>query len=79
MVSIDLLEQQMVRQVRIEKWEAGKRVELQELTQHRTLYQPNEAWGLLQAAGFRQISVRGDDTDGPVTQETKEWVFTALK
>ena len=34
---------------------------------------------MLLVAGFRQIAVRGDYADGPVTQENKELIFTALK
>jgi SAM-dependent methyltransferase len=78
-VSIDPLEQQMVRQVRIEKWVSGKLVESQELTQRRTLYLPNEIRLMLQVAGFRQITVGGDYTGEPATPDSEALVFTALK
>ena len=54
MLSLDPLEQAMVRQVRIEKWVAGELAGVQELTQHRALYLPNEVLLMLRAAGFRQ-------------------------
>ena len=43
------------------------------------VYMKNEVMLMLQVAGFRQISVCGDYTDGPVTQENKDLIFTALK
>jgi hypothetical protein len=64
MVSVDPLEGRMVRQIRIEKWISGKLIESQELTQHRTLYLPYEVLLMLQVTGFRQVTVRGDYTDG---------------
>jgi len=79
MLSVDPLEQRMVRQVRIEKWVAGKLLAAQEFTQHRTLYLPNEVLLMLQVTGFRQITVRGDYTDAPATPDSAELIFTALK
>jgi len=79
MVSIDPLEQKMVRQVRIEKWVSGKLIDSQEFTQHRTLYLPNEVLLMLQVAGFHQITIRGDYTDEPATPDSEELIFTALK
>jgi len=54
-------------------------IDSQEYTQHRTLYLPNEMLLMLQVAGFRQITVRGDYTDEPATPDSKELIFTALK
>ena len=79
MVSLDPLEQSMVRQVRIEKWASGKLVEAQEFSQHRILYLPNELLLMLQVAGFCQITVRGDYTDQPATPDSEVLVFTARK
>jgi SAM-dependent methyltransferase len=79
MLSLDPVEQRMVRQVRIEKWVSGKLVESQEYTQHRTLYLPEEVRSMLQVAGFREITIRGDYSDEPATPESKELIFTALK
>jgi SAM-dependent methyltransferase len=79
MVSLDPLEQRMVRQVRIEKWVSGKLIDSQEFTQHRTLYLPNEMLLMLQVAGFRQITIRGDYTDESATPDSEELIFTALK
>jgi hypothetical protein len=79
MVSVDPLEQRMVRQVRIEKWVSGRRIDSQEFTQHRTLYLPNEVLLVLQVAGFRQITVRGDYADEPATSDSEELIFTAVR
>ena len=79
MVSVDSLEQRMVRQVRIEKWVSGKLIDSQEFTQHRTLFLPNEVLLMLHVAGFHQISIRGDYTDELATSDSEELIFTALK
>jgi len=79
LVSTNLLEQSYIRQVRVEKWVSGKLIGSQEYTQHRILYLPNEVLLMLQVAGFRQITVRGDYTDEPATPDSKELIFTALK
>ena len=79
MLSVDPLEQRMIHQVRIEKWVSGKLIGSQEYTQHRTLYLPNEGLLMLQVAGFRQITIRGDYTDKPATPDSEELIFTALK
>ena len=46
---------------------------------HGTLYLPNEVLLMLQVAGFRQITVRGDYADEPATPDSKELIFIALK
>jgi len=79
MVSVDPLEQKMVREVRIEKWISGKLIGSQEETQYRTLYLPKEVSLMLQVAGFRQITLRGDFTDEPATPDSKELIFAAIK
>ena len=78
-LSVDPLEQRMVRQVSIEKWVAGKLIDSQEISQHRTMYLPNEMLLMLEVAGFRQVTVRGDYTDEPATPDSKALLFTALK
>ena len=79
MVSVDPLEQRMVRQVCIEKWISGKLIKSQEFSQHRTLYLPNEVNLMLQVAGFCRITIRGDYHDEPATPNSTELIFTALK
>ncbi len=79
MLSVDPLEQKMIRQVRIEKWAAGKLIDAQEYSQHRTLYLPNEVLVMLQLAGFRQTTMCGDYTGEPATPDSEMLVFTALK
>jgi SAM-dependent methyltransferase len=79
LVSTNLLEQSYVRQVRIEKWVAGQLVAFQEDTMRGDIYLKNEMLLMMQVAGFRQITVRGDYTDEPATLDSKELMFTALK
>jgi SAM-dependent methyltransferase len=79
MLTVNPLEQSMVRQVRIEKWVSGKLVSSQEYTQHRTMYLPNEVLLMLQVAGFREISMRDAYNDEPATPDSKTLLFTALK
>jgi len=78
-LSVDPLEQSMVRQVRIEKWAEGKLISSEEYTQHRTLYLPNEVRLMLQAAGFGEATIRGDYEDNPATPDCNVLVFTAIK
>ena len=79
LVSTNLLEQSYVRQVRVEKWVAGQLVASEEDTMRGDIYLKNEMLLMLQVAGFRQITVRGDYTDEPATPDSKELIFTALK
>jgi len=78
-LNVDPLEQRMVRQVRIEKWVSGELVSFEEHEQHRTLYLPNEVRLMLQTAGFREITIRGDYTDEPATPDSQALIFAALK
>ncbi len=79
LVSANMLEQSYVRQVRVEKWVAGQLVASQEDTMRGDTYMKNEMLLMLEVAGFRQITVRGDYTDEPATPDSKELIFTALK
>ncbi|MEW5872967.1 MAG: class I SAM-dependent methyltransferase [Chloroflexota bacterium] len=79
LVSVDPLEQSYVRQVHLEKWVAGQLVASEESTLSGNIYLRNEMLLMLQIAGFRQITVRGDYTDEPATPDSKELVFTAFK
>jgi len=79
LLSVDPLEQSMVRQVRIEKWAEGKLISSEAYTQHRTLYLPNEVRLMLRVAGFGEVTMRGDYGDEPATPDRVVLVFTALK
>jgi len=79
MLSVDPLEQAMVRQVRIEKWAAGKLVASEEHSQRRILYLPSEMRLMLEVAGFREIALRDGYTDKPATPDSEGLVFVALK
>lgn len=78
-LELDPLEQTYARQVHLEKWIAGQLVEEQEYTLRGRAYFKSELELMLQIAGFREITVRGDYTDEPATPEHKQLVFTALK
>jgi SAM-dependent methyltransferase len=79
LVSINLLEQSYIRQVRLEKWVSGQLVASEEKTLRGDMYLKNEVLLMLQVASFRQITVRGDYANGPTTPDSKELIFTALK
>ena len=78
-VEVDPLEQCFTRQVCIEKWRSGKLAATEEYPMHANMYLKNELLLMLNAAGFRDVSVRGDFTDVPATPESKELVFLAMR
>ena len=78
-VAMDPLEQRWVRELRLEKWVAGRLVASEELALRGNVYLKNELVFMLQAAGFRDITVRGDYTDEPATPDSKELVLTVVK
>jgi SAM-dependent methyltransferase len=71
LVSLNPLEQSETRQVRLEKWASGQLVASEEYDLHGNLYLPNEVLLMLQVAGFRLITIRGDYTDEPATPDSK--------
>jgi hypothetical protein len=79
LVSINLLEQSYVRQVRLEKWVAGQLVASEENNVRGDMYLKNEVLLMLKVAGFSQITVRGDYTDDSATPESEKLIFTAIK
>ena len=78
-VDLDPLEQTFTRQVRLEKWVSGELVASEESTLRGSIYFKGELILMLQVAGFREITVRGDYTDQPATADSVELVFTAIK
>jgi hypothetical protein len=78
-VQVDPLEQSFTRQVRFEKWEAGKLVASEEYAPRGNSYLKPELLLMLRVAGFREIAVHGDYTDEPATPEHRELVFIARK
>jgi SAM-dependent methyltransferase len=78
-VQVDPLEQSFTRQVRLEKWEAGKLVASEEYALRGNTYLKPELLLMLKVAGFREIAVYGDYTDEPATAEHRELVFIARK
>ena len=79
LVEMDPLEQCLTRQVRIEKRQSGKLVASEEYTMRANMYLKNELLLMLNVAGFRQVSVRGDYTDQAASPESRELVFLAVR
>jgi hypothetical protein len=75
----DPLEQRIFRQVRIEKWQNGRKIAEEEQSLSGLIYTKNELALMLQMAGFHDISVYGDYTDQAATAESEEIVFVARK
>lgn len=78
-VQVDPLEQTFTRQVRLEKWDAGKLVASEEYTLRGNTYFKPELLLMLKTAGFREITVYGDYTAALATADQEELVFVALK
>ncbi|HTP10062.1 MAG TPA: class I SAM-dependent methyltransferase [Anaerolineae bacterium] len=78
-VQVDPVEQSFTRQVRLEKWDAGKLVVSEEYTLRGNMYLKPELLLMLKVAGFREVAVYGDYTDAPATADSDELVFVALK
>ena len=78
-VDLDPLEQTFTRQVRLEKRVSGDLVAAEEYTLRGNMHFKSELILMLQVAGFREITVRGDYTDQPATADHEELVFTAVR
>jgi SAM-dependent methyltransferase len=78
-VQVDPLEQSFTRQVRLEKWNAGRLVASEEYALRGNTYLKQELLLMLEVAGFREIAVYGDYTDEPANVDSYELVFVALK
>jgi SAM-dependent methyltransferase len=78
-VDIDPLEQSYTREVRLEKWVSGTLVASEAYTLRGHVYFKNELLLMLNIAGFREMTVRGDYTDEPATADHAELIFTAIR
>ena len=78
-LALDPLEQTYTREVHLEKWVAGALVAEEAYTLSGRMYFKNELEWMLQVAGFREITVRGDYSGEPATAQHKQLVFTAIK
>ena len=78
-LELNPLEQTYTRQVRLEKWQAGNLIASEEYTLRGNMYLKNEVLLMLHAAGFQDITVRGDYTDLPATSDSDEIIFTAVR
>lgn len=79
LVQVDPFEMSFTRQVRLEKWRSGELLASEEYALRGNMYFKNELILMLQVAGFREITVRGDYTDEPATADNEELVFTAIR
>ncbi|HNB52825.1 MAG TPA: class I SAM-dependent methyltransferase [Anaerolineales bacterium] len=75
----DPLDQQLTRQVRLEKWTNNKLVASEEYTLRESIYLKNEILLMLKVAGFSEITVCGDYTDEPATADSIELIFIAIR
>lgn len=78
-VQVDPLEQSFTRQVRLEKWEAGRLAASEEYSLRGNTYFKPELLLMLKTTGFREITVSGNYTDEPASAEHRELVFIARK
>ena len=78
-VENDPLEQTYTREVRLEKWQAGSLVASEQYTLRGNSYLKPEVLLMLQVAGFRDVTVRGDFVDQPATPDSERIVFTAVR
>lgn len=78
-LAVDPLEQTYTREVQLQKWRDGSLVEEQTMGLRGNMYLKSEVELMLQVAGFRSISVRGDYTDEPATADSEKLVFTAIR
>jgi hypothetical protein len=74
-----LLEQTYTQQVRLEKWVNGEIVAAEEPVLRGNMYFKNDLFLMLTIAGFREISVHGDNTDDPPSADHEELVFITVK
>ena len=79
LLDVNPLEQHLTRQVRVEKWQSGKMIAAEEHLMRANMYLKSELLLMLNVAGFRQVSVRGDYTDEPATPDSRELVFLAIR
>jgi SAM-dependent methyltransferase len=78
-LGLDPLEQTYTREVRLEKWVGEKLVKEETYTLRGRMYFKSELELMLQIAGFRQITVRGDYRNELATAAHKQLIFTAVK
>lgn len=78
-VQVDPLEQSFTRQVRLEKWVAGKLVASEEYALRGNTYLKPELLLMLKVAGFREITVYGDYAGEPASADHRELIFVAVK
>ena len=78
-VDLDPLEQYVVLEMHVQKWQEGQMVAEQKRTLRTGLYFRNELLMMLEKAGFRDVAVYGDYEEGPVSPGHRDLVFVAQK
>lgn len=79
LLEVNPFEQSYMREMRVEKWEAGKLAAQEKRTLRGNMYLKNEVLAMLQIAGFKEIQVTGDYGDEPATADSEELNFVARK
>jgi len=79
LLSLDPLEQSLVREMRVEKWLDEQLIAREERTLTGRMYFRNELEWLLRLVGFEEIIVQGEYSDQAVTADHREMVFVARK
>jgi SAM-dependent methyltransferase len=77
-LAVDPLEQTYTREVSLEKWRDGRLVQSETAVLRGNMYLKSELYLMLQVAGFRSITVRGNYTDEAATADSEKLVFTAI-
>ena len=78
-INVDPFEQSYTRQVRLEKWQSGTLIKLEEYTLRENIYFKTELLLMLRVLGFRDVTVRGDYSDELATADHEELIFTAIR
>jgi SAM-dependent methyltransferase len=79
LVAVDPLEQTYTREVRLEKGQPGEVAASEQHMLRENIYLKQEVLLMLQVAGFRDVSVRGNWSDEPATADHEDLIFTATR
>ncbi|MGH6622939.1 MAG: class I SAM-dependent methyltransferase [Burkholderiaceae bacterium] len=79
MLDVDPFQQTYTREVRLEKWAAGKQIASESYLLGGNLYLSRELLLMLRMAGFSDVQVQGNFTADAATALHEELVFTAVR
>ena len=78
-LDVDPLNQTYKREVRLEKWMAGKPIAVENYELQGNVYLKQELTLMLRVAGFKEVRVDGNYSDEEATSNHEELVFTAIR